>query len=258
MTKKLIVILAMLVGLVSGAWAGVSVPAGYTKVESKGNGFSVYKKGNIYVTLVDLQKFEVIFGGVHRASNGNSFYKHKLSDWWRYYRSLAMFNGQFFNIHRDPTPLSFPLRTQYQTLVTHIDPGRSLKTLKIYSNGKEGQIYDGYGSWMLNNSKELIVGLDPSENMDKSSNIGRFYIGGLHCNSSALRYLLFFVSSAKSQGSMLSEIYDWGVWDQDIIMMDGSGSAQMKTSKITVYGYNQYYFRDKRDIPNVILVRDKF
>ena len=256
--QRFFAVLVLVIGVVSSSWAGVSIPAGYTKVESKGSGFSIYKKGNLYVTVVDLQKYEVTFGGVHKASSGNSFYKHKLNDWWNYYRPLAMFNGQFFNTYKDPTPLSFPLRAQYQTLVRHTDPGRSLKTLKIYSNGNEAQVYYGYDSWMLNNSKELIVGLNPSENMDENSNIGRFYIGGLHSNSSSLRYLLFFVSERKSQGDMLSEIHDWGVWDQDIVMMDGSGSAQMKTNKVTIYGYNQYYFRDKRDIPNVILVRDNF
>jgi len=260
MTKKLIVILVILVGFGSSAWAVVCVPAGYSKVESKKNGFAVYKKGNLYVTVVDLQKYEVTFGGVHKASNGNSFYKHKLNDWWNYYKPLAMFNGQFFNIWKNPTPLSFPLRAQYRTLVTQVDSGRSLKTLKIYSNGNEAQVYNGYGSWMLNNSKELIVGLDPSENMDESSNIGRFYIGGVNDNSSSLRYLLFFVSDQKSQDDMLIEIDNWGVWDQNILMMDGSGSAQMKTSKVTIYGSraSSYYVPDYRNLPNVLLVRKKW
>jgi len=172
-----------------------------------------------------------------------------------------MFNGQFFNIHKNPTPLSFPLRTQYQTLVTHIDLGsKSLKTLKIYSNGTSAQIYDGYGSWMLKNSKELIVGLDPSEDMHSWASIGRFYIGGIHDDSSSLRYLLFFISTQKNQDDMVKEIYNWEVWPQDIIMMDGSGSAQMKTNKITIYGSKApyIYYPDYRPLANVLLVRKKY
>jgi hypothetical protein len=251
--KKLFWIVGLVGILVSGVF-GANIPDGYSKIYSE-EGFTTYKNGNIYVSVVDLQKCKVKFGNVDKASSGNSFTKHNLDYWWNNIEGVqtAIFNGQFFNPDIDPTPLSFPLLSSWNTLVTQVDPG-DLRTLKIYDNAKEAQILDDYYSYYLNNSKELIVGLHPSVDKKKNSNIGRFYIGGLHYNSSSLRYLLFFVSKSSTQATMNSEISKWGVAEHEVVMMDGSGSAQMKTSQFSVYGRNSYYLYDKRDLPNVISI----
>ena len=90
--------------------------------------------------------------------------------------------------------------------------------------------------------------------MGANTSMGRFYIGGLHYNSSSLRYLLFFVSKSSTQSTMNYEISKWGVAEHEVVMMDGSGSAQMKTSNFSVYGHNQYHFADKRKLANVISI----
>ena len=175
--------------------------------------------------------------------------------WWNSYatsNTYAMFNGQFFNVKTvRTTPLSFPLRSNYRNIVTQVDPGQ-LKTLKIYNGGKSAQILYDYYPYYLNGSKELIVGLDPNVNKGKNVSQGRFYIAGVHDNNSKLRYLLFFIAKSKTQYQMENEISRWRIdIDTDVVMMDGSGSAQMKTRPKTLYadGIPAY-----RRLPNIITI----
>jgi len=252
----------MLVGLVSSVFGDTleySVPPGYQIVESHNYGkFAVFKKDNIYVTVVKIKDYDINFGLVHKASSSNSFYKHYMNTWWNDYsntKTLSMFNGQFFNVTTfSKTPLSFPLRSNWNTIVTQKDPG-NLRTLKIYNNNIEAQILYDYNSDYLKNSKELIVGLNP--NVDKGKNIktGRFYIGGLHTNSSTLKYLLFFIGVSNTQYNMENELYNWNILEQDIVMMDGSGSAQMRFGNLKVYGDGIPTYRR---LPNIIRISKKY
>lgn len=256
--KRLLLVVSLVVGFVSGAWAGVNVPYNYSLIESKDyGGYQLRKKRNdeLYVVIVDLQKVNVDFGLVDKPGSGNTFKKHYLYTWWNNYatnNTYAMFNGQFFNVKTpSTTPLSFPLRSNYINIVTQVDPGQ-LKTLKIYNGGKSAQILYNYYSYYLNGSKELIVGLDPNVDKGKSVSQGRFYIAGVHSNNSKLRYLLFFIAKSKTQYQMENEISRWGIdIDTNLVMMDGSGSAQMKTKIKTLYadGIPAY-----RRLPNIITI----
>jgi hypothetical protein len=265
MTKKIMVILAMLVALISGANAGnYVIPSGYQYIKSVGNGaIKVYKKNGVYVSIIDLGRAKLNVGNVQAAGN-NKFVKYTLSEWWNNISNkLAIYNGQFFSMNGWPyastTTLSFPLRSYWNNINTSIDTG-SLKTLRVNSWGYT-TIHYGYSSSMLNNSKELIVGFNPNQNKGYSKSTGRFYIAGIPFNKSETReyyrtmeYLLFFTAISKNQSQMYSEISQWNAMQRDIVMMDGSGSAQMKVGSLEVYADG---FPRKREIPNVISIESR-
>ena len=277
MFKKTLLGAVILMGiLVSGLNAGdYTIPSGYAYIKSVGGGaLKVYHKNGIYVSVLDLSKGGISVGNVDPDTNNNNsntddasnkFFKHNLNYWWNNQNTsnrIGIFNGQFFSDEgSNKTGLSFPLRSFWHNINTQSDHnGR--RTLKVYSNG-ETKILDGY-TWMyLSGSKELIAGLNPNQNKSSWASIGRHYIGGIpkydNVFLSDLKYLLFFIAKNKNQSSMDSEMNKWGISSFNRIMMDGSGSSQMKIGNLSVYGSNWHYFThpDYRSIPNVIEVYSK-
>ena len=254
--KKMLVMLVMLVSLVSMSFAGnYNVPNGYTLKESS-NGAKIYSNGNISVVIADMDRNRVDLGILNYAYRGK-FYKDSISNWWKNYASystFAMINGQFFNTTINPTTLSFPLKDNGHVVTSYVDDNSQKRTLIIdkYNNAK---ILRGYTSYYLyNDAPDVIVGLNPSVSKSSWAPIGRNYIGGIPkgtCNprysSCDMKYLMFFIAKRKTQYYMLKEVEKWGVSKYAVVMMDGSGSSQLKSRTSSMYG-------DGRYLPNVITI----
>lgn len=264
--------------------ADYTVPSGWQQKESFVTGSTkLYKKDNdnFFVVAVDISKAKIKVGGVNsHYSDGTTelFYTDSIDNYWdnninyvdiynsTYQNLFAVLNGQFFDNSRNPTGLSFPVKSNGIILTDNNGEDYLAKrSLVIDSNGSV-YITEGVPLGLLDsyNSKEFITGLHPDE--DKNGwawFVGRNYIGGIPkgtCDPSktscSYEYILFFVNQDAKQSTMESEIAKWGVPSKSIIMMDGSGSAQMKTRNYSVYGNNGQSI-DKRYLPNTILIYGK-
>jgi hypothetical protein len=265
--KKLVIIaVIMITDLISMSFgANYNIPNDYRLVKSVNYGaVSVYKKGGIYVSVINLDKAKVNVGNVEE-SGSNLFVKNSMNTWWSDYKNnktLAMYNGQFFSMNgylsSDTTTLSFPLRSYWRSINTSTDSG-SLRTLYVDSRGKT-KIFPNYTSSYLNYSKELIVGLNPSTNKGYNNSTGRFYIVGIPRKdgepyySRDMKYLLLFTAVSSTQTNMMYQISRWNGYKANTIMMDGSGSAQMRVGSLKVYGNG---FPQYRHLPNVISIEKK-
>jgi hypothetical protein len=123
MTKKIILMLTLLVGLVSAALAGVNVnkPNGFKTLVQVKNGISSYinNSENIYIIDAPIRKFKLDMSHIGRYSGKNKW-NHNLYKKDSLYNFSALanngnlytaFNSQFFdNSSNSFTPLSFPLK----------------------------------------------------------------------------------------------------------------------------------------------------
>ncbi len=282
--KNIAIALSMV--LSSQVFAGdYTVPSGWQQKESFVTGSAkLYKKGSddFYVVAVDVSEAKIKVGGTNSYySDGNReyFYTDSIENYWydnrdyvdiyngTYQNLFAVLNGQFYDHTRNPTELSFPVKSEGTILTDNNGEGHLVKrSLLINSSGKV-YIREGVTSSLLNSSsiKEFITGLHPDE--DKNGwawFVGRHYIGGIpegNCNPStsscAYEYILFFVNEDAQQSTMEFEIAKWGVPRKSIIMMDGSGSSQLKTTNYSAYGRNAKFKKDKRPLPNTILLYGK-
>ena len=109
--------------------------------------------------------------------------------------------------------------------------------------------------------KELMVGLDPSVGKSRYITIGRSYMGAYSntCDpkwaTCIFSHVLFFIAKDKTQSQMQSIATSWDVSTEALVMMDGSGSAQIKAGSYSLYGGASFkgYNPDYRTMPHAIL-----
>jgi len=249
--------------------AELSTPSGFVKIRN-GNGADLYRNSanDVYVQVVDLQGGGgVSFHGFANSYNPSvpSFYRQSLTSLYNNNNSSGLFsavNGQFFDNESSITGVAFPVKTQGLIRSSAVWDNLSKRTFMINYSGY-AYIKNGYSSSYLNDSnmKEVLVGLHPNVNKSSVLSIGRSYIGGVTqgCNPSyatcAHRYVLFFVAKNKRQSQMQSIASSWGVHSNSLVMMDGSGSAQMKSGFYGIYGSRapSVYAPDYRAMPHAIL-----
>jgi hypothetical protein len=184
----------------------------------------------------------------------------------------AVLNGQFFNNDANPTTISFPLKGNGKVFqsINH-EPEKKKRTLYMYE-GIMPIFYNGYSESLLNNSKntDVITSLNPEDistvnNFQPSNKIGRNYIGCIPLKEynndlATCKNLLFFYSDKSTHNDMMNAAKKWGVKPNHIMMMDGSGSAQLNSevmddsNYIEKYGLTKYGFPDYRSLPNTISI----
>lgn len=263
--------------------ANYTVPYNYILKEgSQSDGVMLYRDkylddtlGEVYAIVVDVSKVNIDLGvtDYEKHENGHNKYdKKSLSRWWRSTatsKTFAMVNGQFFNQDTNPSPLSYPLKSNKNIKTNHEEDDKLRKrTLFKYPANKQFYIWDGYESSLLKDiySSDLIVGLHPDESSKKYNyTIGRHLIGGIahgNCNPDerlcAMRYLVFLLGKSNTQNNMVYRLKQWGVKKGAMVLMDGSGSSQFKTKKHELYGNSiPLFWSDKRELPNVIRIDKK-
>jgi len=108
-----------------------------------------------------------------------SFYRKKIKDaYWGdsnifgKYEVLAVVNWQFFNANKDPTALSFPIKSNGQIINSYVDNDKQKKTIVIDKNWKV-KILDWYKKDYLtdNNNIEVLVGINSKEDFSKNSSL---------------------------------------------------------------------------------------
>lgn len=248
---------AVLAGISSASFAfGTgnmpTVPSGWTLKESYTSGalnnILVYQKTGepTYMQVVDIKN-----GGrlsfFNQSRTGTSPYQfgiNTMNNWWNMLiDKKTMVNGQFFaymNIppfQINPTTLSFGVKANGSLLTPGADnsayPATSMRQVEITSG--VGATVLTWNQSRLNpggsTAQNIMVGLHPSPsvvtNKSPTSNIGRMLI----CTKpqSGAPWIYILSAGSLQQQTALNYATSWGCAESSTVMMDGSGSAQLKT-----------------------------
>lgn len=133
---------------------------------------------------------------------------------------VAAINGQFFNANKNPTFLSFPVKSNGKIISSYVDNDKKKKTF-IITEKQKAIIKNWYSVADLENKKyeELIVGIDPSEDFWKNMKLWRNYVW-IHWENN----IVFIVAQNKTQWEM--DILMKNYWIENYMMLDGWPSAQ--------------------------------
>ncbi|MCJ8268397.1 MAG: hypothetical protein MJK04_03245 [Psychrosphaera sp.] len=253
--------------------AELSTPSGYSKLKN-GDGVDLYKSsdGGVYVQVVDLKSgARISFGGFAdvASSSNKTYHREKLSTLYNEHYSSDLFsaiNGQFYDNKSATTGVAFPIKSNGVIKADAVWDSLSKRTMMIDYYGN-AYVQDGYNAANLKNQsiKELIVGLHPSVSKSKSITIGRSYMGGYSATCTPkwatcmFSHVVFFVAKDKSQSQMESIAAHWNVATEALVMMDGSGSSQIKAGSKSLYGNAGWSSNspDYRTMPHVILTYEK-
>ncbi len=141
---------------------------------------------------------------------------------WASNKVFAMVNWQFFNSVKNPTFLSFPVKSGWKIINSYLDNDLTKRTL-IIDNSDNLKILEWYDKKELSNTnnKELIVAFNPNVDSSYSDKIWRSYIWIKWDKN-----IVFFIAKSKTQLEMEEIITEYGITKNNVIMMDWWPSAQ--------------------------------
>jgi len=185
------------------------------------------KTWNVSILDIDLNSAWIDFWWVDIEKN-QDFYKfkrHFASEFnydYKKYNAYFFVNWQFFDQNKNPTFLSFPLKSNWKIISDYLDNDISKRTFVI-DNNWNAKILEWYKKEFLENKnyKELIVWFSPDVNANKNSKIWRTYIW-----IKSLKNVVFFIVKDKNQEEMNKIIADYWIKKDNIIMMDWWPSSQ--------------------------------
>ncbi len=224
-----------------------TVPSGWTLKENYGNVLVYQKTGEqTYMQVVDIKNGGRVafFNQGKTGPNLDLFSIANMDTWWRMLvDKKTMVNGQFFKYadvthpwQYNPTTLSFGVKANGSLLTLGADnsayPATSMRQLEVISG--VGATIIAWNQNRLNPgisaAQNIMVGLHPSPkvvaNKDPTGRIGRMLVCTKPQSGAPWLYILS-AGSLQQQGA-LNYAISWGCTESSA-MMDGSGSAQLKT-----------------------------
>ncbi len=201
---------------------------GYNLI-SKIRGVNFYQNNSWDLSIIDidLNIAGIDFWGVDKLSKQDlyNFKRHFASNFnynYKKYSAYFFINWQFFDPNKNPTFLSFPLKSNWKIISDYMDNNISKRTF-IIDNSKNAMILEWYKKDFLENKnyKELIVWFNPGVNANINSKIWRTYIWLL-----SSKKVVFFIAKNKTQDEMMKIILDYWIKKENIIMMDWWPSSQ--------------------------------
>ena len=216
------------------------------------NWISFYQTKNkdFSIIEVDLTKVWISFWwiDIDKSKDFSKFKRYYAKDFynkiWKE-KILFLINWQFFNQNKNPTTLSFPLKSDWKILNDYIDNDFTKRTF-IIDNFWNAKILDWYKKEFLNNTdyKELIVAFSPEVKARKNAKIWRTYIWLL-----SSKKVVFFIAKNKNQEEINRIIWYYWIKENNIIMMDWWPSSQF------AYFKKQFYWA--WEVPQVFVIYEK-
>lgn len=235
---------------------GIYIPRNFHEVEDSDNTLLFSNRDKtIFVLIADISGGARLEHKTFGYSNG-MYLKDSIRPANLASNAFAIVNGAFFYLGKWNAHTIF---SQTYTKIMHpFTPGNPVwntsektRTLCIKDNNRAVVDNTGYNKRDYSKAcKFSITLLHPSVSKDRNSKIGRNYIGVSRDNSK----VLFFLSTESTQADMERLIKSWGIPDYHIIMGDGSGSAQMRTKRNILLGYNGALNLYGRTIPHLIQI----
>lgn len=232
-------------------------PTGWdTPLSSSTTNVRIYKKTNLsaYMQVVDIKSGariefstpKVIWDkkrGIPTAT------KYPLLTHWNYLSSpVSIVNGQFFDPNKDPTTLSFAVKSNGSILTlgqdkNSYDSKYSPQQMEITSGaGAYVQQWSEYRIQYESKAPNIIVGLHPNDSTKGPSTAkGRTAL----CTNGKWIFIGTYV--AETQSNVVKDLQTWGCAKESVVVFDGGGSTQLKTSAFEITG-------DRRLLPQVVAV----
>lgn len=245
----------------------------YTSIKSNPGWGLWYKAeflGDVYVQRINMKHADVSL--VTGKQTNNSFNKSALTSYWSTLNSnfgaYSVSNAAFFeSLSGNSTELSFPLKlnNSVKTMGVSLDGVGLRKILAVKNtcaNGYKCAFVLQYSdaTFSSSNYQTAMVGLDPYFDKNALIPLGRTFVGVDHSDPNNL--LMYIVHGTRhTQGQMRTILNNLGVYDNAMIMFDGSGSSQL--AFLNKDNQNQFVYgfagssRDYRAIPQVIVVTPK-
>ncbi len=237
-----------------------AIPEGYTYVNPQpSRGVNIYGSSSgagkiLYVIEADASRSNINFGLTKSGTN-----KESISEYWDDYGNqdtIAVINGQFFNLYTGK--LSFPVKANNIVLESNYNEPFTYKSFARF-NGTNGFMFNGFSTNLFRSSKDYIMGLHPkNDNKSKYSYIPRTFMAVkrvqpcfVNMNSCPISKYYFFVDDASTQSMMVNNIKQWGINENDIIMLDGGGSTQICGKGIWQECRD---FGEARPVPHAIMI----
>ncbi len=263
MTKYKILTITIIIFLII-TWFFYKNSTDYTKIYNH-SGLKVSQSldKSVSILKLDLMKLNLDFWGVQSDNvletpdtKLDRFNRLAASEAFKFSKDskiLAWINGQFFNANKNPTFLSFPVKSDSQIISSYVD-NHLLKRTFIMNSSDTPEILEWYTPEMLQDktNHNLIVWIHPDENFMKNTSLPRNFMWILDDNT-----VIFILATSKTQTEMTQLMLSQWVPESNIIMFDGWPSAQFSlfdysTEKPTV---QPHYGR--WSVPHFFVVREK-
>jgi hypothetical protein len=174
--------------------------------------------------MVNSSTWNIVIDYEKAGSKKDRFYRFYSKDLqvWTNNKVFAMVNWQFFNADKNPTFLSFPVKSNWKIITSYVDNDIKKRTL-IIDKKNNLKIFEGYDKKELydDNNKDLIVAFNPTVDSSIDEKIWRTYIW-----IKWEKNIVFFIAKNKTQDEMNKIISEYGIGDNDIVMMDWWPSSQ--------------------------------
>ena len=273
--------------LTRGDRSSVEENAGWTLVMDLGSsyGYKLYRKTvsvnhKVYLQKVNLSmgaKLQFGFGQMSTNPNlpSSPYFKRKLlSSYWNSKPSKAIsvtncshFGFDEVELNEVPTVLCFPVKLNGTLKTTGSYNSNSDKRKFGFSFSTQEawissfNVYTNDQQTIQNNllSYNVICGYSPDrdEGLASLGTASRFMIGikDQDNDASGKKEVLYLLTYYGTQSGAKQQLINVGCSSSDIIMLDGSGSAEMIAKNPDDNSATQYeYHKDYRTIPNVIYV----
>jgi len=194
------------------------------------------------------------FDNFKRESIDKAFWESNfLKIWWNIKEVFVVVNGQFFNANKKNTTLSFPLKSNSKILNSYFDNDKIKRTI-IIDNSWKVKIKDWYKEKYLNNTnnKEVLVWINPNENFAKNSSLWRTYMWIVWDDK-----VVFFIAKSKTQSEMKNIALNYGIEEQNLVMLDWWPSSQFAYFDIFDIGWGINKFYGWWEIPHFVMIYKK-
>ena len=251
---------------------------GWTLIEDLGAdyGYKLYSKGGDFVQKLNLSAgAKIAFGfGIMSQNPDNQasplFKRLPLSGFWnvRPRNTLSVVNCSFFWFNnqdqsQESCLLSFPIKTGGILKTTGSSNSQSDKRqlilFKSYAEIKTFDVFSNDENLINRNLKgsSVICAFSPDATISSWAKtwvpVGRTMIGLVDQNHDGKKEVLYILTGSFLQGKAKSVLMSCGCSSDDIIMLDGSKSAQMYMRNPKSGATHQFQY-DARTIPNVLYV----
>ncbi len=229
-----------------------SINSNYTIIESA-TGVTLYKHKTKDIYVQKISKSKMLFNVNYEQNIDLTFNTYFIEDKWN---NLLKNNSKIFSIvnisffafkplnESTPTTLPYGLKVNSKVLTNGYGKAgtENMRQLLLIDDRNSLGLVP-YADSLFNNSKfpYAMVGLNVDYDIDKDSpNVGRNFMG-----QNGEDFII--VNGNGTQLEMVSILNEFGITDKrKMIMFDGSGSSQLKTSSNSFYGK---YNIGKRKIP---------
>jgi hypothetical protein len=218
--------------------ATVPVPSGFSLLLSD-TGVKVYKKSYTggqpdYVTVVDLRYGTIrnLTGSVSGSSVSkktlSTFYSDAVSQDTTTRKTKVAVNGTFFDTNSNPAGIAFGLKADWMNIsygygANNEFPGL-IRTFALDSSYGSSSIQPYSTSTFDSGIPNVIGGLDPSADKQKTSNIARTFVGVRDDdNNGNSETVVFFSSAYATQAWAVNILTGFGTGSK--MMLDGGGST---------------------------------